>query len=293
MNCEIGLVAPKVTLSERVRSLVPTAPRSPASYAVLLSSLALLVSILLLTKTSAASLNDTGQSACYDAANIAVPCSATVAGDAGTNPRQDARYGRDAAAGQGKLAKTGAGAAGFDFTKIANNGSALAASSILGSAAADWACTNDNVTGLVWEIKTDSGLRSRTHTYTWYSTAIDNGGDAGTVGTNTCGGTLAAYGNQCNTQNYVLAVNAATLCGANDWRLPTRRELLSIVHLGATNPTIDTTYFPNTIADWHWTSSTSASYPAAAWLVLFYYGGSYADVKTYDYVFVRLVRGAQ
>lgn len=283
MNCDIGLAVRRATLAE-----------SDCSAAQFVRcSLAALFSIFLLTTASEGALNDTGQSACYDAADTLVACNATVAGDAGVNPRQDARYGRDAAAVNGKLAKVGAGAAGFDFTKIANDGNSLAASAMLGDSAADWACTKDNVTGLVWEVKTDTGLRGRAHTYTWYSTAANNGGNVGALGTNTCADTLSGYGNQCNTQNFVLAVNARSLCGAQDWRLPTHRELLGIVNSGATNPAIDNTHFPNTMPDWHWTSSTYAPYPAAAWLVLFYYGGAYADVKAYDYVFVRLVRGGQ
>ena len=60
-------------------------------------------------------------------------------------------------AGTGALPKTGAGAAGFDYTKIANDGSELPADAPLGSAAGEWACTRDNATGLVWEVKTDDG----------------------------------------------------------------------------------------------------------------------------------------
>ena len=240
-------------------------------------------------------LNDTGQTLCYNAANAPVACSAAVGGDAGVNPRQDARYGRDAQAAAGQLTKIGAGAAGFDYSKIANSGSTLAASAALGAAATDWACTKDNVTGLIWEIKTTSGLRSVYHTYFWYSSnAATNGGNVGALGTDSCGGTLAAYSNQCNTQNYVAAVNAAALCGATDWRLPSRRELLTIVHAGATNPSIDGTYFPNASAtDSNWTSATYTADPANAWVV--YPGDGYGNAVNKSSVTygVRLVRGGQ
>jgi len=254
-------------------------------------ALTALFAVVAAAAASAAGLNDTGQTLCYDAANAAVACSATVGGDAGTNPRQDARYGRDAAAAASQLGKIGAGAAGFDFSKIANNGSNLAASAALGSSATDWACTKDNVTGLTWEVKTTAGLRSSANTYTWYSTAPTNGGDVGAVGANTCGGTLSAYADQCNTQNYVAAVNAAALCGASDWRLPSQRELLTIVRAGATSPSIDATFFPNTISNWHWTSSSYIARPTNALVVFFNYGYSNADVKSSSGVVVRLVRG--
>ena len=111
------------------------------------------------------SLNDTGQTLCYNAANTPVACSAAVGCDAGVNSRQDARYGRDAQAAAGPLTKIGAGATGFDYSKIANNGSTLAANATLGAATTtDWACTKDNVTGLIWEVKTTSGLRNVSHT---------------------------------------------------------------------------------------------------------------------------------
>jgi hypothetical protein len=256
--------------------------------------------LLLPLTTVAAGLNDTGQTLCYNAAGAAVACSATVSGDAGVNPRQDGRYGRDAAAAAaGALTKTGAGAGGFDYTKIANNGTALAATAAIGATPTSWACTKDNVTGLVWEVKTaTAGLRRNTHEYIWYSTAAVNGGNPGVVGTNTCASSLVAFSNQCNTQNYVAAVNAAALCGANDWRLPTQQELLSIVHSGAAVPAVDNAYFPNmkgTTFDLYWSSSTKADAPSTVWTVLFERGQSFAVDKslppsTRNY-FAILVRG--
>jgi hypothetical protein len=265
-------------------------------------SLAAFAAALLLVPLAslhAAGLNDTGQTLCYDATNAAVACSAAVGGDAGVNPRQDARYGRDAQAAGGTLTKTGAGAAGFDYTKIANNGSTLAASVALGTNPTDWACTKDNVTGLVWEVKTTSGLRHMNHRFAWYSTnPTTNGGDAGNRGTDTCGGTLAAapYNNQCNTQNYVAAVNAATLCGASDWRLPTRRELLTLAHAGVNDPSIDATFFPNTNAtDLTATNSTYFGDSTLVWVVSFLTGTSilFLDKSSSSGHLVRLVRGGQ
>ena len=77
----------------------------------------------------------------------------------------------------GTVTKTSGATAGFDCTKVANNGSDLEASATLGLNATDWACTRDNVTGLLWEVKTTSGLRSQDHYYTWYnSDASTNAG---------------------------------------------------------------------------------------------------------------------
>ncbi|MEO7762610.1 MAG: DUF1566 domain-containing protein [Casimicrobiaceae bacterium] len=252
----------------------------------ILPGLAAAVLALLGIAAQAAGLNDTGQTLCYSSTGNVVSC----AGD------QDGRFGRDAAAVAGVLPKTGAGAAGFDYTKIGNNGSVLAAGATLGGNPTDWACTRDNVTGLIWEIKTNLGgaeLRNVNYAYTWYSIVANNGGNAGSVGGNTCNNSLAAYGNQCNTTNYVLAVNAVGLCGHSDgWRLPTLKELQSVVNSGAVSPAIDTTYFPNTQSSDYWSVSNFAAQPALAWSVVFDIGKSAASAKS-TLSYVRLVRGGQ
>jgi hypothetical protein len=238
--------------------------------------------------TLAAGLNDTGQTNCYNATGVVEPCA---------GGGQDGRYGRDAATTAGAVLKTGAGVAGFDFTKIGNNGSVLGAGAVFGANPTDWACTRDNVTGLTWEIKTASNtdLRYMNHAYTWYSTAANNGGVAGGLGVDSCNGTLAAYANQCNTTNYVLAVNAATLCGLSDWRLPTVKELQSIKNFGADDPAIDTSYFPNTVSSFYWSADTYALLPSDAWFVNFS-GGQSGNVSTNSSdktagIYIRLVQG--
>ena len=263
-------------------------------------SLALGAGLALLTFAATQSLaappppmNDTGQGVCYDAANVPSICTPGVGGDAGVNPRQDGRYGRDAQFLDGSLTKSGGGRMGFDYTKIANDGSVLPATTALGSAPIYWACTRDNVTGLVWEVGlgSGSGPRAAAHKYTWYwANASQNGGDAGALGTNTCGGTLASSGNQCNTANYVNLVNSLALCGASDWRLPTQKELHGIVDMGSTLPSIETNYFPNTYSDIYWSSTSRAFAPAGAWVVEFLDGASQATLSKNAAYYVRLVR---
>jgi hypothetical protein len=227
-------------------------------------------------------LNDTGIQRCSDGASGNLDC--PVAGFSG----QDSDYGRDAKARLAKLDKTGAGVAGFDFTKIANDGSKLAATAKLGTATKDWACTLDNVTGLLWEVKTnDGGLRDKKNTYTWYNPdETKNGGNAGVRHSGKC------IDSKCDTQAYARAVNAATLCGKRDWRIPKQAELLSIVNRGRFNPAIDDTYFPNTVSNYYWSSSPVINNSNIAWTVYFYYGGDSLNTKGYDY-FVRLVSTQQ
>jgi hypothetical protein len=240
-------------------------------------------------------LNDTGQDRCYDGADL-VACSEANTGDAADYPRQDGRFGRDAQAAAGQLNKIGGGAAGFDFTKLCNNGEAAGegdcpADPALGSGANDWACTQDNVTGRVWEVKTDDGgLRDRDWTYTWYdSTATNPGTPDGGSGLNSDNCTDDT---RCDTEKFVADVNSAQLCGYTDWRLPRRRELLSLVEHDTSNPAIDTDYFPNTASNLYWSADTYAPDPGLAWNVSFGNGNTNANFKANDSR-VRLVRGGQ
>ena len=253
-----------------------------------LATAGLLASLSLPRVVTAAGLNDTGQSLCYNGSSL-VACDATNTGDAATYPRQDGRYGRDAAATAGALTKIGGGAAGFDFTALDGVGQPTTPS----SGPTPHPCVRDNTTDLTWEVKTDDGgLRDKDWSYTWYSTDVaTNGGNAGSNSVTTiCGSTLAS----CNTQDYAVAVNAAALCGFTDWRLPSIRELQTLVHYGAASPAIDTTYFPNTLATAFWSASSAGPNPADAWLVSFVYGFVRAYAKTdADGIHARLVRGGQ
>ena len=215
-------------------------------------------------------LNDTGQALCYDVSATMVACTSANTGDGAPYPRQDGRFGRDRAS----MAKVGGGAAGFDFTKMCWSGDAEGSGTCTGALVAntgasasgtpgtDWACTKDNHTNLIWSLQTVSGI-------SW--------NDA----TSTAGGSPIA------------AHNAASRCGfATGWRVPTRRELLSIVHHGAYLPTIDGAYFPATVNDWYWTNDSFAPNPAHAWYVYFNVGYAGANGKT-GTGRVRLVRSGQ
>ncbi len=222
-------------------------------------------------------LNDTGVTTCsnFDFNGLACPVEGF--------PRQDAQYGRDAQALAGALNKVGGGEAGFDFTKLDGNGNSLPAN------ASQWDCVKDNFTGLIWEVKTTSGLRSMNNTYSWYDPDNSkNGGNAGTQNGGIC------TGSSCDTDGYVQTVNSQGLCGASDWRMPDVNELSSIVHNAKASPipNIDNGYFPNTPASAVWSSSPYAKDSNNSWYVDFSSGHVWYYSK-FSNDHVRLVRGGE
>lgn len=139
--------------------------------------------LLLAGPLHALTLNDTGQTACYDA--TATSTGTTPTPEAPGFIGQDCSRGAAAADATGLQLKIGASdVPGRDYTKIANHGSELLPTATPGPNPGDWGCTRDNVTGLVWELRTDDGgLRDIDHRYAWSGETPDNA--------NTCGGTLS------------------------------------------------------------------------------------------------------
>jgi len=190
------------------------------------------------------------------------------------------------------------------YSKISNSGAVLPDTATLGNGVNDWACTKDNKTGLTWEVKTDDGgLRDKDWYYSWYKPSGDNGGSAGftdiTYTTPNC-----STKDNCNTYAFTNAVNTKGLCGKNDWRMPTVDELKTLVYCSdgkydtdgsctnytsVSTPTINSTYFPNTMDRLYWSSSPDANFSSGAWLVGFGSGYSVSSYKYRNY-FVRLVR---
>ncbi len=149
------------------------------------------------------------------------------------------------------------------YTKLDANGNALPDS------AATWAMVRDNVTGLIWENKTDDGgIHDKDNTYTW----------------------------QGAQDIFIAQLNAQNFGGHNDWRLPTVKELSFIADQGRYNPSINTGFFSNSMSSYNWSSTTCAFYPDYAWLV----GSGRGDVgydhksRSYSngyYYCARAVRG--
>jgi PKD repeat protein len=226
-------------------------------------------------------LNDTGITAsqCYQAgSDNLISCTSTAA--IGLNNAQDGMVGRDVSPSLNTVVD---GQLGFSFTKIGASGETLPAS------ATQWSCVKDNITGLIWENKTnDGGFQDSSKTYTNYdSTAeaqLSSGGNP----------TQAQIDAANNTVGFINAVNAAGLCGATDWRLPAGDELMSIIDYSSLfTGSLDPAWFTvqsNTLFFVWQSGRTANQVPFAAQT---FQGGIFESGRTRDTpIPVRLVRGS-
>ncbi len=131
----------------------------------------------------------------------------------------------------------------------------------------------DTTTGLVWD-RCAWG-------WTWNSGT--NACDAGGAETFVWSGALAS----------AVAANAARHRGYEDWRLPNKNELESLVNIDATASPAIAPVFPWPYAGGEfWSSTTYVSAPASAWRVDFLDGAATSSAKG-SLFRVRLVRGGQ
>jgi hypothetical protein len=175
---------------------------------------------------------DTGQTKCYDdKGNEIDPC---------PSPGEPF-YGQD---GNYKINPP-------SYRKISQNGQDLPDS------ASEWLMVRDNVTGLIWEVKTDDGsIHDRDNVYTWCdSNPSTNGGAPGTPGDGT------------DTEDFLDGINLQAFGGYSDWRLPTPEEIQSIMDYSYIDPAIDHFFFPFLLQGQYWSSSPVAGDQDGAWLV--------------------------
>ena len=65
----------------------------------------------------------------------------------------------------------------------------------------------------------------------------------------------------------VATLNAARMLGYADWRMPTRRELMSLLSYQQTRPPLPAGHpFVNVFASWYWTASSNPDKPDYAWI---------------------------
>jgi len=124
----------------------------------------------------------------------------------------------------------------------------------------------DKNTGLTWQKEVDQ------QAYSWFQAS-------GTIDT--------AHGQ--SRQNVCGMLN---LGGQTDWRLPTKKELMSIIDYSVPypGPTIKVDYFPDMAPLHYWSATSFAGNPDLAWLVGFSDGRVNRSNK-YELHLVRCVRG--
>jgi len=217
-------------------------------------------------------LNDTGVTGnqCYQAgSDDLVNCGSVDA--ISLNNAQDGMVGRDANSATNSNTD---GKLGFNFSAVPGG------------------CVLDNITGLMWEVKTtDGGLRDWNKTYTNYdsTTSLQKWNGSTYVAP-----TQADIDAMTNSITFINSVNSQALCGYSDWRLPTAVELQSIVDYGFDypSPTIDTTWFPNSQRGKYLSASYTLDVSYGTWGVQFTYG----DIDFFSRSgnnYVRLVRAGQ
>jgi hypothetical protein len=142
----------------------------------------------------------------------------------------------------------------------------------------DGVTITDNITGLMWTKcgigQDDTNSCSGTPTlYNWYQASGTTDSTYNSSGEDACG-----------------LLNAAAYATYTDWRLPTKRELVSIFKYDSLTLAISSA-FTNSQAAGYWSSTTTSSDSSVSWYAHFQYGYAYGDNKgTYSH-YVRCVRG--
>ena len=99
------------------------------------------------------------------------------------------------------------------------------------------------------------------------------------------------FGQQTDWYSAIDYCNNLVFAGHEDWRLPNRRELGSLLKK-LSYYAIDEKYFPNTRQMWyeHWSSTTYEGDTSSAWFANFIYGYIDKEDKTCGFA-IRAVRG--
>lgn len=206
---------------------------------------------------------DTAQETCYNN-NNPIPCPAEKTADF---HGQDAQF-------QGPTRS---------YTKLGHGGVEL------DDSATDWIMVRDNVTGLVWEVKENNdGLEDYNNPhdadnkYCWCDSTAEKPGR--------CNDSVYC---PSDTELFLEALNSINFGGYSDWRMPTIRELSTLIYNGA-KPLVDWTYFPHAKSAAYWSLTGEAeNNNYSAWVMYFSAGTTYTYHKSANALEfnVRAVRG--
>jgi hypothetical protein len=145
------------------------------------------------------------------------------------------------------------------YTKLDEKGDPLS------NEATTWAMVKDNVTGLIWENKTDDGsIHDKDKRYSW----------------------------QEAQDIFISGLNKDAFGNATDWRLPTIEELASSASLETYSPAIDCNWFSNPVPEFYWSATSNPYFADYALGINFQDGYDYQYEKNSSY-YVRAVRGGR
>jgi len=91
-------------------------------------------------------------------------------------------------------------------------------------------------------------------------------------------------------EKYIKKLNSEKYGGRSDWRMPNKDELRSIVDYSKINPSIDTSFFENTIPGFYWCENVYEMQDYFGWVISFGMGAATANSKSTKR-FVRAVCG--
>jgi hypothetical protein len=147
------------------------------------------------------------------------------------------------------------------FTKLGAEGTDISDSSCWDDG---FRMVRDNNTGLIWEVKSPrlGDINYVDDRYTW----------------------------QEAQDVYVAELNRQEYGGFDDWRVPFKDELRSVVDYGRSGPAVDPRYFPHCKSDFYWTNAEYRMHPTLAWGIVFGLGSAIPHGKKMAR-HVRAVRG--
>ena len=151
-----------------------------------------------------------------------------------------------------------------------------------------WTCVYDTKTQLLWETKTDNeSIHDGYWTYSW------NDGARGVKNKGDC----YFEKERCDTLDLIDRVKIEKTCGLDNWRLPSSKELLSLVSRETKpgEPLIAKDFFPQTKRGDYWTKDSQQrltgtfKYLKEGALAVDFVNGNLTKLPYRNASFVRLV----
>lgn len=150
---------------------------------------------------------------------------------------------------------------------------------IIPSKQGPWRCVKDPATGLIWENKTtDEGVSHYQWTY-----SQEQGQSLSQRNCNVL--------NECTARDYIEHANRQQWCGKNNWRLPTAKELQSLIDNNRLHPEakINASLFPKTKSSSYWASNSIKNEEVFFYQAVNFQTGEIKKISPQTGLYIRLV----